>query len=116
MISIDGGPVVEEGTEATIKCNYTGSISYKEPHFRINGANYTSDSLRDTLPFYDHHYHLVNVGEAYYTLTLAKAQTSNNGTTFQCFFGSGSTVSNTVTLIVTGKCVTVIVTGKGDNP
>lgn len=88
----------------TIQCSYTGEgISYEEPNFRINGANYSSGSLRDSLPFYNHHYHLVDVGKAYYNLTLVKAETANNGTTFQCFFKDGATASNTVTLIVTGK-------------
>ena len=104
-ISIVGSPVVSEGAEVTIQCSYMGEgiSNQTKPNFRINGANHSSGSLRDSLPHYNHHYHMVDVGKAYYNLTLVKAETANNGTTFQCFFKDGATASNTVTLIVTGK-------------
>ena len=103
-IFIDGGLVVEEGTAVTIQCSYTGDISYGKPNFRINGANYSGESLTESLPSYNHQYKILTAGRAYYNLTLARAQVSYNGTTFQCFFNDGATTSNTVTLIVTSKC------------
>ena len=101
-VFIDGGPTVNEGDAVTIQCSYTGDISYRAPNFRINGVNYSSDSLSESLPFYQHHYQFVTIGEAYYNLTLAEVQMSHNGTTHQCFFNDGDIVSNAVTLIVIG--------------
>ena len=102
MIAIDGGPTVNEGDAVTIQCSYTGDISYRAPNFRINGVNYSSDSLSESLLSYQHHYQFVTIGEAYYNLTLAEVQMSHNGTTYQCFFNDGDIISNAVTLIVIG--------------
>ena len=107
---IDGGPFFDVGTEAVIRCHYTGLIVIEYPDFIINGKMYDSAKLETELSQYKHQYTTGVEGPyiwANYSLTLPMVQPSDNGTTYQCilvpFDGMGRYHSNIATLYVKGE-------------
>ena len=91
------------GDKAEIQCSYTEFFLYL-PNFIINGVTIESTNLKTQLRDYNqkHNWDCTDGCSAMYTLTLSNGSRGYNGTTYQCYDGSGAVKSGIVTLIVRG--------------